>query len=160
MAEIKQEKISPQQLKSRLQKLTIQLKNIKQQHLLHRKNFLTQLAEEYSEKNQTAAHQIIKNLQEREELKRTHRHIRHALGKARNSSLLKLIVPPEHNKTQQSTIHTTKEHIQSHIIDYNIMHYSKAESSPVGIGQPLYHKLGPHGTTDFCDKILHGELTL
>ena len=28
------------------------------------------------------------------------------------------------------------------------------------MGEPLYHKLGPHGTTDFCDKILQGQIKM
>ena len=71
-----------------IQELRSQLKQIKKQHNLYRKNFLQALAEEYGENNQEKAQKIIHELQAREEIKKTHHHIRHALGKGRNSSLL------------------------------------------------------------------------
>ena len=43
---------------------------------------------------------------------------------------------------------------------YNIQHYSKAKSSPLRINKDLYHKIGPHGTSSFCDGVLNGNIDI
>lgn len=55
---------------------------------------------------------------------------------------------------------TDKDEIHEHIIAYNIAHYSNAESSPLGLNTPLYHKLGPSGTTKFSDDVLNGTINI
>ena len=85
------------------------------------------------------------------------------MGKGRTTSLLRLIVPSSFstrkNATQEEVV-TGKDDIHDHIIAYNIKHYSKAESSPLGINTPLYHKLGPAGITQFSDDVLHEKLQI
>ena len=103
---------------------------------------LQELAEEYAiEKNRNAT-DIIKEIIDSERTKKSYRNIRQALGKQRNSSLLRLIIPqnnPE-NELKTTKVVSTKKEIHDNIISYNIEHYSKAEASPVGIGTPLFKK--------------------
>ena len=90
-----------------------------------------------------------------------HAKIRQALGKGRHTSLLRLIAPvsnPSTTSATQTQIYTNKDDIHDKIIDYNIKHYSKAESSPVGIQEPLYKKIGNHRTSKFCDEVLNGNM--
>ena len=88
------------------------------------------------------------------------RNIRRVLGKGRHSSLLRLTVPSNSATDNTTTTYTTKDKIHKEIIAYNIQHYSKAEKSPVGLNTPLSKQIGPHGTSPFCDRILHGTLTI
>ena len=114
-------------------------------------------------KGKTVQNIIHSIVNKREGVKCTHSQIRHALGKGRTTSLLRLIVPPSFstrkNATQEEVV-TGKDDIHDHIIAYNIKHYSKAESSPLGINTPLYHKLGPVGIIQFSYDVLHGKLQI
>lgn len=95
------------------------------------------------------------------EYKKNTQNIRHILGKWRRSSLLCLIVPPKtSSKNEPSKIYTTKDEIHDHILAYNISHYSKGGQSPLGINKPLYDRIGPYGTSTFCDKVLEGKIAL
>ena len=88
-----------------------------------------------------------------------HNHIQHTLGKRRKTSLLSLIAPvPNSTSGNLKETFTSKEDIHDKIISHNIQHYSKAESSPLGINKDLYHKIGPHGTSPFCDNVLNGNI--
>ena len=70
LANIEVTKISPQLLQQMIQELRSQLKQIKKQHNLYRKNFLQALAAEYGETNQEKAQKIVQELQAQEEIKR------------------------------------------------------------------------------------------
>ena len=88
-----------------------------------------------------------------------HNHIRHALGKGKNTSLIRLIAPaPNTTSGNLHQIFTSKDGIHDKIISHSIQHYSKAESSPLGISKDLYHKIGLHGTSSFCYDILNGNI--
>ena len=89
-----------------------------------------------------------------------------ARGKGRNSTLTRLIIPGptylnSEGKEQKlpSIVHTKKEEIHNAIIEHNIQHFSKAEKTPQGIKTFLYQALGDHGTSEFSNRILNGELT-
>ena len=88
--------------------------------------------------------------------------IRKALGKNRNSSLLRILIPPNPNNPHNHITKTcnTKAEVHDNVINYNIDHYSKAEKSPVGLNKPLYYKIGPHGMSSFCGRVLNGQMTL
>ena len=155
-ADIIHKVLTKEEVRSHLHDTKIKFQQVKREHAQQRTNFLHQLALEYSDKGLDASQGIIHSIMEREQLKKTHAHIRHALQKGKKSSLLRLIVP-QNTSPPTSKIYTSKEEIHHEIIQYNIKHYSKAEQSPVGIGTPLYDKLGPHGNTPFCDQVLQGN---
>ena len=123
---------------------------------------LQELAEEYAAKNNRQATEVIKEIISAEQLKKNYRNIRYALGKQSNSSILQLLIPHgSHTDSNKTTkVLATKQEIHTNIINYNIKHYSKAEESPVGIGTPLYEKLGPYGISPFCNRVLQGKMTI
>ena len=53
---------------------------------------------------------------------------------------------------------TDSAEIQNAIIEQNISHFSEAENTPLGLGTFLQKEIGPHGTSDFCDRVLEGSL--
>ena len=57
-----------------------------------------------------------------------------------------------------SWILTDGKEIQDAIIDHNIKHFSEAEDTPLGMGTFLHKAIGPHGTLEFCDRVLDGGL--
>ena len=133
---------------------------MKKRHIELRKEMLQELAEEYATNNNREATKVIKEIIATEQTKKTYRNIRYALGKQRNSSILRLLIPLNTNseKVKTTKVLSTKQEIHESIIDYNIKHYSKAEASPVGIGTPLHEKLGPYGISPFCDRVLQGNM--
>ena len=58
----------------------------------------------------------------------------------------------------QKKVLTEGEEIQNVIIDHNIKHFSEAEHTPLGKRTFLYEAIGPHGTSEFCDRVLEGGL--
>jgi len=44
--------------------------------------------------------------------------------------------------------------IQDAVIDHNINHFSEAEDTSLGMGTFLHDAIGPHGTLEFCDRVL------
>ena len=58
----------------------------------------------------------------------------------------------------QSRILTDGAEIQDAVIDHNIKHFSEAEDTPLGMGTFLHKAIGPHGTSEFCDRVLDGGL--
>ena len=156
-AGIQHEVFSISQLLHKRNEAQLLLRKIKKNHEQVRRQFLQSLYDEYAQEDNHKAQQIVSTIIEREHVKKIHRNIRQALGKGRNTSLLRLIVPSS-TDTKISTIYTSKHDIHEKIIDQNIAHYSKAENSPLGIGTPLYKKIGPHGTSPFCDRVLQGQL--
>ena len=58
----------------------------------------------------------------------------------------------------RAKISTDGEEIQNKIIDQNIKHFSTVEDSPLGMGSFLFEAIGPHSTSDFCDRVLDGGL--
>ena len=60
---------------------------------------------------------------------------------------------------EEEQIITKKEEIHEVIINYNIQHYSKPENSPFGLGTFLCDAIGPHGISDFVDRVLARKLT-
>ena len=48
--------------------------------------------------------------------------------------------------------------IHNRIIERNIKHFSSAESTPLGLNSFLNNAIGPHGTSEFCDRVLAGGL--
>ena len=98
---------------------------------------------------------VLREIINREKSKNSWKKIKRALDKSDYSSLTKLIIPIAEGEEQ--TI-TKAEEIHEAIINYNIKHYSKPEASPFGLGTFLCEAIGPHGTTDFADRILAGEL--
>ena len=116
---------------------------MKKRHMELREDMLQELAEEYAINNNRDATKVIKEIIATEQIKKTYRNIRYALGKQRNSSLLRLLVPLNtlSGKEKTTKVLSTKQEIHDSIIDYNIKHYSKAEASPVGIDTTLAHKV-------------------
>ena len=99
---------------------------------------------------------VLKELINRENSKNSWRKIKRALDKSEYSNLTKLVILIA-GEEEKKTI-TKKEEINEAIINYNIKHYSKPEDSPFGLGTFLCNAKGPHGTTEFSDRILAGEL--
>ena len=128
------------QLQEHIYETRKQLRQIRKNHTEERKKFLQKLSEEYSQEGNLSAHHILQTIIEREHIKKIHRNIRHALGKGRHSSLLRLTIPSPIENDKTTITHTTKENIHKEIIKYNIKHYSKAENSPVGINTSLSKK--------------------
>ena len=89
---------------------------------------LQELPGEYAAKNNRQATNVIKEIIATKQLKRTYRNIIYALGKQRNSSLLRLLIPQgTNNDTVKTTkVLSTKQEIHENIINYNIKHYSKS----------------------------------
>ena len=57
-----------------------------------------------------------------------------------------------------SKVLTDGNNIHNRITEHNIKHFSSAESSSLGLHSLLHTTIGPHGTSDFCDRVLSGCL--
>ena len=55
-------------------------------------------------------------------------------------------------------VYTDKEQIHNLLVERNIQYFSLAEDTPQGINGFIYNALGPHGTSDFSDRVLNGNL--
>ena len=53
----------------------------------------------------------------------------------------------------------TKEDIPNAIYEHNKEHYSKPEKSTFGLGEILRKAVGPHGTSQFSDRVPEGTMT-
>jgi hypothetical protein len=151
---------TPSKIKEHIIETRQKLQQIRKKHTEERQQFLQKLSEEYSQNGNLSAQKILQAIIEREHIKKIHRNIRHALGKGRHSSLLRLTIPSSSPNDNITITHTTNDKIHEEITQHNIKHYSKAENSPVGINTPLYDKIGPHGNSPFCDRILQGTMTI
>ena len=100
---------------------------------------------------------VFRELINREKNKNTWTKIKRALDKSDYSILTKLIIPMAEGEEEHKL--TKKEEIHKAIINYNIKHDSKPEASPFGLETFLCNAIGPHGTTEFADIILTGDLT-
>ena len=118
---------------------------------------LEKRAEAYAEAGNQPMEIVLRELINREKSKNTWRKIKRALDTSSRATLTKLIIPML--GTEEEKTITTKDEIHESIINYNIEHYSKPESSPFGLGQFLCDAIGPHGTSQFSDRILAGDLT-
>ena len=58
-----------------------------------------------------------------------------------------------------SNVYTDKDTIHDKLISRNIKHFSAAEDTPQGINGFIYNALGPHGISEFCDRVLEGNMT-
>ena len=103
---------------------------------------------------------ILQEIINRESNKISWRNIKRALDSGNFSSLNQLIIPYESPKGEilERTIYK-KDDIHNSIINHNIKHYSTPESSPFGMGKFLYHAIGPHGTSIFCERVLEENMT-
>ena len=113
-------------------------------------------AKAYAEAGNSTMESAIMELINREKSKNSWKKIKRALEKSDFSSLTQLIVPI--TGTDKEEIITKKDEIHNAIIDYNITHYSKPEGSPFGLGTFLCDAIGPHGTSEYSDRILEGKL--
>ena len=121
-----------------------------------RREELENRAEAYAAAGNQVMEVVLKELINREKSKNTWRKIKRVLDKSEYFNLTKLTVLIVGEDEDQ--ILTKKEEIHEAIINYNIKHYSKPEHSPFGLGTFLCEAIGPHGTTEFSDRILVGEL--
>ena len=95
-----------------------------------------------------------KMLLKNEQCKAKWRKIKYYLQSGDTEPLTRLLV----TKGGQQRILIDGAEIQDAVIDHNIKHFSEAEDTPLGMGTFLYKAIGPHGTSEFCDRVLDGGL--
>ena len=115
---------------------------------------LRKRAEGAATEGKVAATRSYKNLIEHEKSKAQWRKIKYYLNMGDAEPLTRLLV--EEEGTQK--VLTEGEEIQTAIIEQNITHFSEAENTPLGKGTYLHKVIGPHGTSEFCDRVLDGGL--
>ena len=108
----------------------------------------------------------LKILIEQENVRKEYSVVQQELERKKYSSLKRLKVPgtkyiDAEGITQElpSNVYTDQETIHNLLIDRNIKHFSQAEDTPQGINGFIYNALGPHGTSDFSDRVLEGNMT-
>ena len=121
-----------------------------------REDELKHRAEDAATEGDTKAALAYKVLIEHEKVQATWRKINYYLKKGYMGPLVQLCVSTPNSKT--SEVLTDGDDIHNRIIERNIKHFSSAESSPLGLNSFLHNAIGPHGTSEFCDRVLTGGL--
>ena len=93
-------------------------------------------------------------LLEHEQSRAKWRKIKYYLKEGDTEPLTRLLII----ENGQQKVLTDGGKIQEAIIDHNIEHFSAAENTPLGKGTFLHDAIGPHGTSEFCDRVLDGGL--
>ena len=108
----------------------------------------------------------LKILIEQEKAAGEYSTIQRELDRKKYASLMKLIVPGDKYVDAEgklaempSNVYTDKDMIHDRLIDRNIKHFSAAKETPQGINGFIYNALGPHGTSEFSDRVLDGNMT-
>ena len=119
-----------------------------------REKELQSRAEDSSALGDGKATVTYENLIEHEKYRSQWRKIQYFLKQGITEPLTRLLY--QDTPEGQAKITTDGEEIQNKIIDQNIKHFSTAEDSPLGMGSFLHEAIGPHGTSDFCGRVLDG----
>ena len=103
---------------------------------------------------------ILQEITNRDSNKISWRNIKRVLDLGNFSSPHQLIIPYESPEGEilEENIYK-KDEIHNSIINHNIKHYSTPEIIPFGMGKFLYHAIGPHASSDFCERALKGNMT-
>ena len=122
-----------------------------------REKELKSRTEDYSALGDDKATLSYENLIEHEKSRSQWRKIQHFLKRGITELLTRLLY--QDSIEGPAKIATDGEDIQNKIIDQNIKQFSTVEDSPLGKGSFLFEAISPHGTSDFCDRVLDGGLS-